>query len=222
MIGNNSCGSTAQAYGKMVDNVRRLEVLTYDGTRMWVGPHRRRRVRRRSSPAGTAAPRSTAACATSRDDYLARHPHPLPRHPAPGLRLQPRLAAARERTSTSPGPWSAARARWSRCCTPSWTWCAVPRRTALVVLGYADIVAGGRRRAARPAAPAAAARGHGPAADPARAAAGTWPARRCAELPGGRRLADGAVRRRQPGRGRREGARRCSTTLEGTRARRRT
>jgi FAD/FMN-containing dehydrogenase/Fe-S oxidoreductase len=38
MIGNNSCGSTAQAYGKTVDNVRRLEVLTYDGIRMWVGP----------------------------------------------------------------------------------------------------------------------------------------------------------------------------------------
>ena len=38
MIGNNSCGSSAQAYGKAVDNVRRLEVLTYDGQRMWVGP----------------------------------------------------------------------------------------------------------------------------------------------------------------------------------------
>lgn len=38
MIGNNSCGSSAQAYGKMVDSVRRLEVLTYDGVRMWVGP----------------------------------------------------------------------------------------------------------------------------------------------------------------------------------------
>jgi FAD/FMN-containing dehydrogenase/Fe-S oxidoreductase len=37
MIGNNSCGSTAQAYGKMVDSVRRLEVMTYDGLRMWVG-----------------------------------------------------------------------------------------------------------------------------------------------------------------------------------------
>ncbi|MGW6693874.1 FAD-binding and (Fe-S)-binding domain-containing protein [Rhodococcus sp. NPDC054953] len=37
MIGNNSCGSTAQAYGKMADSVRRLEVLTYDGLRMWVG-----------------------------------------------------------------------------------------------------------------------------------------------------------------------------------------
>jgi len=38
MIGNNSCGSTAQAYGKTADNVTRLEVLTYDGLRMWVGP----------------------------------------------------------------------------------------------------------------------------------------------------------------------------------------
>ena len=36
MIGNNSCGATAQAYGKMVDSVLRLEVLTYDGLRMWV------------------------------------------------------------------------------------------------------------------------------------------------------------------------------------------
>jgi FAD/FMN-containing dehydrogenase/Fe-S oxidoreductase len=39
MIGNNSCGSTAQAYGKMADSVRALEVLTYDGLRMWVGAH---------------------------------------------------------------------------------------------------------------------------------------------------------------------------------------
>src|SRR5690348_5776304 len=37
MIGNNSCGSTAQAYGKMADSVRRLEVLTYAGLRTWTG-----------------------------------------------------------------------------------------------------------------------------------------------------------------------------------------
>ncbi|MCN9243490.1 FAD-binding protein [Streptomyces sp. RY43-2] len=37
MIGNNSCGASAQAYGKTVDHVRRLEVLTYDGARGWVG-----------------------------------------------------------------------------------------------------------------------------------------------------------------------------------------
>ncbi|MFB9409844.1 FAD-binding and (Fe-S)-binding domain-containing protein [Dactylosporangium matsuzakiense] len=37
MIGNNSCGATAQRTGKVVDNIERLEVLLYDGTRMWVG-----------------------------------------------------------------------------------------------------------------------------------------------------------------------------------------
>ncbi|RKN40848.1 FAD-binding and (Fe-S)-binding domain-containing protein [Streptomyces hoynatensis] len=38
MIGNNSCGATAQAYGKTADSVLRLEILTYDGLRCWVGP----------------------------------------------------------------------------------------------------------------------------------------------------------------------------------------
>ncbi|MHA6801528.1 FAD-binding and (Fe-S)-binding domain-containing protein [Bounagaea algeriensis] len=38
MIGNNACGGSAQMYGKTVDNVRSLEILTYDGLRCWVGP----------------------------------------------------------------------------------------------------------------------------------------------------------------------------------------
>ncbi|MGN6752547.1 MAG: FAD-binding and (Fe-S)-binding domain-containing protein [Intrasporangium sp.] len=37
MIGNNSCGATAQRTGKTVDNIARLEVLLYDGTRFWCG-----------------------------------------------------------------------------------------------------------------------------------------------------------------------------------------
>ncbi len=37
MIGNNSCGATAQRTGKVVDNVARLEVLLHDGTRFWCG-----------------------------------------------------------------------------------------------------------------------------------------------------------------------------------------
>jgi FAD/FMN-containing dehydrogenase/Fe-S oxidoreductase len=37
MIGNNSCGATAQRTGKVVDNMSRLEVLLYDGTRFWCG-----------------------------------------------------------------------------------------------------------------------------------------------------------------------------------------
>lgn len=38
MIGNNSCGATAQRTGKVADNVARLEILLIDGTRLWVGP----------------------------------------------------------------------------------------------------------------------------------------------------------------------------------------
>ncbi|HEY7487278.1 MAG TPA: FAD-linked oxidase C-terminal domain-containing protein [Streptosporangiaceae bacterium] len=37
MIGNNSCGATAQRTGKVVDNIARLEVQLYDGTRFWCG-----------------------------------------------------------------------------------------------------------------------------------------------------------------------------------------
>ena len=38
MIGNNSCGAHSVMAGKTVENVEALEILTYDGTRMWVGP----------------------------------------------------------------------------------------------------------------------------------------------------------------------------------------
>src|SRR5579871_2848085 len=38
MIGNNSCGVHAQMAGKTSDNVEELEILTYDGLRMRVGP----------------------------------------------------------------------------------------------------------------------------------------------------------------------------------------
>jgi FAD/FMN-containing dehydrogenase/Fe-S oxidoreductase len=37
MIGNNSCGATAQRTGKVVDNIRSLDVLLYDGTRFTCG-----------------------------------------------------------------------------------------------------------------------------------------------------------------------------------------
>ncbi|HYK53443.1 MAG TPA: FAD-linked oxidase C-terminal domain-containing protein, partial [Candidatus Eremiobacteraceae bacterium] len=38
MIGNNSCGMHAQMAGKVEENIDELEVLTYDGLRMRVGP----------------------------------------------------------------------------------------------------------------------------------------------------------------------------------------
>lgn len=38
MLGNNACGSRSLAWGRTVDNVRSLEVLLADGTRLTVGP----------------------------------------------------------------------------------------------------------------------------------------------------------------------------------------
>ncbi|MGH2480667.1 MAG: FAD-binding oxidoreductase, partial [Ktedonobacteraceae bacterium] len=38
MIGNNSCGVHAQMAGKTADNIAEMEILTYDGLRMRVGP----------------------------------------------------------------------------------------------------------------------------------------------------------------------------------------
>jgi len=37
MIGNNSCGTHSIMAGKTVENIQALEILTYDGLRMWVG-----------------------------------------------------------------------------------------------------------------------------------------------------------------------------------------
>jgi FAD/FMN-containing dehydrogenase/Fe-S oxidoreductase len=37
MIGNNSCGAHSAAHGKTVDNVKELDVVLYDGTRMTLG-----------------------------------------------------------------------------------------------------------------------------------------------------------------------------------------
>ena len=38
MIGNNSCGAHSVMAGKTVENISRLEVLSYDGARFWCGP----------------------------------------------------------------------------------------------------------------------------------------------------------------------------------------
>lgn len=37
MVGNNSCGAHSVMAGKTVENIEALEILTYDGERMWVG-----------------------------------------------------------------------------------------------------------------------------------------------------------------------------------------
>ncbi|MFD0819065.1 FAD-binding and (Fe-S)-binding domain-containing protein, partial [Micromonospora zhanjiangensis] len=81
MIGNNSCGATAQRSGKVVDNVVELEVLLYDGTRMWVGETSDEEYARIQRDGGRQAEIYRQLRAL-RDEYLAdirtRYPH-IPR-----------------------------------------------------------------------------------------------------------------------------------------------
>jgi hypothetical protein len=46
MIGNNACGAHAQMAGRMAENVDELEILTYDGERLRVGPTSERELER--------------------------------------------------------------------------------------------------------------------------------------------------------------------------------
>src|SRR5688500_15512874 len=55
MIGNNSCGPHSVMAGTTVDNIERLEVLTYDGERFWCGPTSEGEFRRIASAGGRQA-----------------------------------------------------------------------------------------------------------------------------------------------------------------------
>ena len=93
MIGNNSCGVHALMGGKTVDNVHELDVMLYDGTRMTVGRDERRRTR--SHHCGRRAQRADLrGSEIDSRSVRAAHPPEVSSHPAPGVRLQPRRAAA--------------------------------------------------------------------------------------------------------------------------------
>ena len=110
MIGNNSCGATAQAYGKMVNSVRRLEILTYDGLRMWVEPTSDGQYQRILDEGGRRAEiyRGRATSATSTP---TRSAPATPTSPA-ACRVTTWTRCCRRTTSMSPGCWSAAKAPW--------------------------------------------------------------------------------------------------------------
>ena len=139
MIGNNSCGATAQRTGKVVDNVERLEMLLYDGTRMWVGP---------TSDAdyeaiveGAAARlRSTAQLNKLRDDYADEIRAPLPEDPAAGLGLQHRRRCCPSSASTSPALVGSEGTLVTVLHAELRLVPVVPARTA-VLLGYPDVAA---------------------------------------------------------------------------------
>lgn len=113
MIGNNSCGSTAQYSGKVVDNIVDLEVLLYDGTRMWVGETTDEQYAEIQRRGGRQA-EIYRQLRTLRDEYLAeirtRYPNIRAESPATAWTV-----CCRRRISTWRRRWWAPRAAWSPC-----------------------------------------------------------------------------------------------------------
>ncbi len=137
MIGNNSCGSTAQAYGKVVDNLYRLEVLTYDGVRMWVGRTDDGELRRIAESGGRTAELYRGMTAL-RDRYagLVRERYPdIPRRVS-GYNLDSLLP---EHGFDVAGLLTGSESTLVTVLHAELELVPVPRHSALVVLGYEDI-----------------------------------------------------------------------------------
>lgn len=117
MIGNNSCGATAQRAGKVVDNVSRLEVLLYDGTRFWCGPTSDEEYARIAA-GGDRRADVYRQLRGLRDRYLGHIRTGYPKIPggSPGTTW---IHCCPSSISTSRPPSSAVRAPWSPCCGPS-------------------------------------------------------------------------------------------------------
>ncbi|WP_461010017.1 FAD-binding and (Fe-S)-binding domain-containing protein [Streptomyces capparidis] len=141
MVGNNACGATAQAYGKVADNVSRLEVLTYDGTRMWVGRTDPREWARRCAEPGRAGEihRGLAALRDAYGDLVRRRFPRIPRRVS-GYNLDALLPDA--------GPDLAALLVGSESTLVTvlraeLELVPVPEHLSLVVLGFPDVATAG-------------------------------------------------------------------------------
>jgi hypothetical protein len=101
MVGNNSCGATAQWSGTTAANVLRLEVLTYDGLRTWVGETPDGEYRRilRAGGRGAEVYRGLRAL---RERYAEQIATRFPDIPRRIWRLQPARAARRPRLPRRP------------------------------------------------------------------------------------------------------------------------
>ncbi len=97
MIGNNSCGMHAQMAGKTEENVEELEIVTYDGLRMRVGPTSGRRTRAHHRGRRPARRNLRSAASDLRDKYADKIRAALPRYSAARFRFRARPTPARER-----------------------------------------------------------------------------------------------------------------------------
>lgn len=103
MLGNNSCGVHSLYARRTVDNVRELEVLTYDGVRLNVGATPDEVLAQKLIEPGGRRDLSRAEGLARR--LCRRDPAAVSAHSAPRFRLQPRRAFAGARLScrTRPG-----------------------------------------------------------------------------------------------------------------------
>jgi FAD/FMN-containing dehydrogenase/Fe-S oxidoreductase len=141
MIGNNSCGPHSVMAGTTVDNIERLEVLTYDGARFWCGATSEFEYQKILSGGGRQAQiyRSLKAIADKYAD-LIRSRFPKIRRRVSGYNLDQLLPE---------NGFNVARALVGSEGTCALTLQAEarlvksPRSRVLVVLGFADICAAG-------------------------------------------------------------------------------
>ena len=120
MIGNNSCGATAQRTGKVVDNIAGLEVLLYDGSRFWCGEtsdDEYAEIAQRGDRQAEIYQQLRRLGDDYGEEIRARYPD-IPRRVS-GYNLDSLLPST---TSTWPAAWSAANPPWSRSCAPSSSW----------------------------------------------------------------------------------------------------
>ena len=141
MIGNNSCGMHAQMAGKVEDNTLELEILTYDGLRMWVGPTSQAELERIIQEGGVRG-EIYSRLKTVRDTYgdLIRQRFPrIPRlvsgYPLHQLLPEHGFDVARALVGTEGTCVAVLQAKLRLVHSP-------PVRT-LVVLGYKDLFAAG-------------------------------------------------------------------------------
>jgi FAD/FMN-containing dehydrogenase/Fe-S oxidoreductase len=141
MIGNNSCGPHSVMAGKTVENVSRLEVLTYDGARFWCGPTDPDAFRRIVSSGGRQAGIYTAL------QKIAERYGPLIRSRFP--RIRRRVSGYNLDELLPENGFNVARALVGSEGTCAVTMQAEvrlvksPRRRVLVVRGFEDVFAAG-------------------------------------------------------------------------------
>ena len=147
MIGNNSCGvhSVMAAFNgtgaRTSDNVHELDILTYDGLRMRVGPTSEGELGAIIGKGGRRG-EITESCATCATDMSRSYGRSFLTFPDV-FRDTICLSCCRKRVFTWRGRWLARKERASRFWKPLFHLIPNPKARSLLVLGYPDVFSAG-------------------------------------------------------------------------------